>query len=576
MAATGTIPQGLLKQARKTGVLNLPNRGLSSVPAEVWSINLPPTKENSATSFDSDDHWWEYVELTKLNLASNELTEISESLENFPNLSTIDVHDNKLAKLPEAFSKLQNLKRIDLSHNLFPVINNFDSFRSMTVLLLQHNKLTDILCFENSPSVCESLDLSHNLLSNLSPLINEMVNLRSLNVSNNQLSSLPSINRLKSLTLLNLNNNKLKELPDCFNNLQNLKQLHLRNNMLVTLPSTRGCQNLVEIYLGNNSLKMLPYDLPNNIMILEVRDNKIIGLPDSITSFRKLERLDIANNSISKLHPEIGNMSLKVLVLDGNPLKSIRRDVINRGTQAVLSHLKSRIVVTEDATGDGNNSALPQSAQSTDLHRMHELSTTGKLKILKETPEVVEQKLKQASEIPLQEVHVTQCFLIQFPSTLLHFETSLTVLNVAFNKLQTIPNAIASLSSLTHLNFSNNSLSTLPSEFGNLKQLQELNISTNKFSELPSCLYGLESLQHLLADGNQIVSLNVPGLRSITNLATISLQNNSIGQVPPELVLIKKLQTLKLEGNVFRVPRQSIVQKGSAAVIEYLRSRIPT
>ena len=572
---TTNVPVALLKQARKSGVLNLSNRGLKNVPDEVWCVNLSPSKDNSVGLFDSEEHWWDYVELTKLNLASNELVQLSESLENIPTLLSFDVHDNKLTSLPEAFSKLQNLKRIDLSHNLITVMPRFDSFKNVTILLLQHNKLQELCFFENSSSVCETLDISHNALSTLSPLIDVMVNLRSLNVSNNQLSSIPLISKLKSLTLLNLNNNKLKDLPDCFDNLQNLKQLHLRNNLLENLPATSRCKSLVEIYLGNNSFKIFPPDLPENIMILELRDNKIVALPDNIISFGKLERLDIANNNISKLLPEIGNMSLKALVLDGNPLKSIRRDIISRGTQAVLKHLKSRIIVADDAVGDGHHSSLPQSAQNSTLHRMHELSSTGRLHLSKESADVVESKFNEASAIALREVQVMHCSLTELPPTLFQFKASLTTMNVSFNKLISVPRAIETLSSLTHVNFSNNCLTSLPSEFGNLKQIRELNISTNRFSELPTCLYDLCSLEHLLADGNQITSLNVAGMQSLHNLSTVSLQNNSISQVPPEIVLIKKLQTLKLEGNLFRVPRQSIVQKGSAAVIEYLRSRIP-
>lgn len=35
-------------------------------------------------------------------------------------------------------------------------------------------------------------------------------------------------------------------------------------------------------------------------------------------------------------------------------------------------------------------------------------------------------------------------------------------------------------------------------------------------------------------------------------------------------------RTLLLEGNPFRTPRAAVLAKGTAAVLEYLRSRIPT
>jgi len=35
-------------------------------------------------------------------------------------------------------------------------------------------------------------------------------------------------------------------------------------------------------------------------------------------------------------------------------------------------------------------------------------------------------------------------------------------------------------------------------------------------------------------------------------------------------------RTLQLEGNAFKLPRAAILAKGTAAVLEYLRGRIPT
>jgi hypothetical protein len=44
-------------------------------------------------------------------------------------------------------------------------------------------------------------------------------------------------------------------------------------------------------------------------------------------------------------------------------------------------------------------------------------------------------------------------------------------------------------------------------------------------------------------------------------------------QVPAEVGLLP-LKMLKLEGNLFRVPRPNILAKGTPAVLEYLKSRL--
>jgi len=90
---TGDVSDVLLRQARKSGQLNLSNRGLTKVPDKVWRVNLdvPPEAKNVSLDCAEDDKWWEIVDLTKLILASNKLTEISPEIAQFPALAVLDV-----------------------------------------------------------------------------------------------------------------------------------------------------------------------------------------------------------------------------------------------------------------------------------------------------------------------------------------------------------------------------------------------------------------------------------------------------------------------------------------------------
>lgn len=94
-AATKTagVSDALLRQARKSGQLNLSNRGLTTVPDKVWRVNLdvPPEAMNVSLDSAEDDKWWEQVDLTKLILASNKLTEISAQIVQLPALAVLDV-----------------------------------------------------------------------------------------------------------------------------------------------------------------------------------------------------------------------------------------------------------------------------------------------------------------------------------------------------------------------------------------------------------------------------------------------------------------------------------------------------
>lgn len=73
-----------------------PNVYLLPVPDKVWRLNLDVPEEAKNVSLDnSEDRWWEQVDLTKLLLVSNLLTELSEDIVNFPALTVLDVRSHR-------------------------------------------------------------------------------------------------------------------------------------------------------------------------------------------------------------------------------------------------------------------------------------------------------------------------------------------------------------------------------------------------------------------------------------------------------------------------------------------------
>lgn len=61
------------------------------VPLAVWRINLDTPEEGKTVCLDNaDDRWWEQVDLTKLILASNILTSLSEDIRLLPALTVLD------------------------------------------------------------------------------------------------------------------------------------------------------------------------------------------------------------------------------------------------------------------------------------------------------------------------------------------------------------------------------------------------------------------------------------------------------------------------------------------------------
>ena len=67
-------------------------------------------------------------------------------------------------------------------------------------------------------------------------------------------------------------------------------------------------------------------------------------VPEGVSGLQVLEELNLADNAVTALPPRLGTLaSLRVLHLQGNPLRSIRRPVLEKGTQAVLEYLRCRM-----------------------------------------------------------------------------------------------------------------------------------------------------------------------------------------------------------------------------------------
>jgi len=68
-------------------------------------------------------------------------------------------------------------------------------------------------------------------------------------------------------------------------------------------------------------------------------------IPQTIKLLQSLERIDLSNNNLTNLPFELASIeSLKQILLNGNPLRSIRKDIINRGTDAIMKHLRNNYI----------------------------------------------------------------------------------------------------------------------------------------------------------------------------------------------------------------------------------------
>ncbi|XP_048055787.1 leucine-rich repeat-containing protein 40 [Megalobrama amblycephala] len=577
------VPYGLLKAARKSGQLNLSGRGLTEVPQSVWRLNIDtPEEAQQNVSFGAADRWWEQADLTKLLLSSNKLQSLSEDVKLLPALLVLDIHDNQLSSLPDSIGDLEQLQKLILSHNkLTELPLGLWKLTNLRCLHLQQNLIKKIPLDLGQLVNLDELDLSNNHLMDIPESLANLKSLVKLNLSCNKLQSLPpGISEMKNLRMLDCSRNQIESIPPVLAQMESLEQLYLRHNKLRYLPELPCCKTLKDLFCGNNQIEVLEADHLKHLSalsFLELRDNKVKSLPEEITLLQGLERLDLTNNDISSLPCGLGALpKLKFLALEGNPLRTIRRDLLTKGTGELLKYLRSRI----QEQPDGSLKEEPKTAMTLPSQAKINVHAIKTLKTLdyseKQEGSIPDEVFDAVDDSPVANVNFSKNQLTEVPPRIMELKDTLADINLGFNKITTVPVDFSELKQLLHIDLRNNLLTSLPMELEGLTKLRSVILSFNRFKSFPDVLYRISSLETILISNNQVGGIDPVQMKTLNRLSTLDLSNNDIMQVPPELGNCTSLRALMLDGNPFRNPRAAILSKGTDAVLEYLRSRIPT
>ena len=338
--------------------------------------------------------------LTILDLHNNKLEEVPESVLSMNNLKTLNISNNNMNNLPPRIALLDNLVRIQIEGNPLKSIKSSmraakaDHLKEYLRLRLdtKEEEEYEIKKAQDAhlPGVSSTVDqwdiyirefLHNNQLvmqrkdiSTISDILWDYDEITMLDLTHNNLKSLPEdIWKLSRLVSLRLGFNKLESLPETLTQISSLKELELSDNNLggfYSEGSVFRMDSLTYLNLSNNGIKSVPTTLKNlknlntlylshnhitdikeicrgefyKLQVLDVSNNKITELPRALAYFLEdLNFLNVVNNEISRLPHNLGlHKSIKNLQVDGNPLKSIRRTIIDRGTAGLLQYLADK------------------------------------------------------------------------------------------------------------------------------------------------------------------------------------------------------------------------------------------
>ncbi|XP_045318192.1 leucine-rich repeat and calponin homology domain-containing protein 4 isoform X2 [Leopardus geoffroyi] len=215
---------------------------------------------------------------------------------------TLNLSNRRLKYFPRGAARsydLSDITQADLSRNRFP-------------------EVPEAACQLVS---LEGLSLYHNCLRCLNPALGNLTALTYLNLSRNQLSSLPPYICQLPLRVLIVSNNKLGALPPDISALGSLRQLDVSGNELQSLPT---------------ELCSLP-----SLRDLSVRRNQLSTLPDELGDL-PLVRLDFSCNRVSRIPVSFCRLRhLQVILLDSNPLQSPPAQICLKGKLHIFKYLST-------------------------------------------------------------------------------------------------------------------------------------------------------------------------------------------------------------------------------------------
>ncbi|NXJ25954.1 LRCH1 protein, partial [Dicrurus megarhynchus] len=205
---------------------------------------------------------------------------------------------------------------------------------------LSKNRLTEVpteLCHFVS---LETLNLYHNCIKVIPDAIVNLQMLTYLNLSRNQLSSLPACLCGLPLKVLIASNNKLGSLPEEIGQLKQLMELDVSCNEITALPQQIGqLKSLKELNVRRNYLEVLPQELVQLPLVkFDFSCNKVLVIP---ICFRKM-------------------VQLQVLLLENNPLQSPPAQICTKGKVHIFKYLTVQACQIKTADSLYLNAIEPQ------------------------------------------------------------------------------------------------------------------------------------------------------------------------------------------------------------------------
>lgn len=457
--------------------------------------------------------------LKELRLGNNNLTgNLPSAICSLTKLEVLDVGTNRLLGLPEALVDLVGLRVLNVSGNQLTTLPMEALVQiPLTELDASSNALIASLFPLGGPSghsTLQSLNVANNSLAALTfSEALEMPKLRELYLTNNQMTSLPSVSGWSELMTLHAGDNKIVDFPEGFTSLSKLRNANFTSNELRMLdPEICRMANLDSLVLAANPLREKKFLTMNAADIK--RDLRAKIAPGSGGDFDDEEPTSPV--TVVGAEDQTSQWSVK-----GNGLLSLSgKDLADDLDEDLSSFLRSNSVRQLQLPDSGITVIPPVLSLVQDLRSL-DLSGNS----------LGTEYLTDEITLPtLEELNLSKCRI-----------QSLDLL-------------------MTFLQAPN---------------LKTLHLTANRLSgDLPALRTVYPQLTTLFATDNKIRTISADALRG---LHTVNLASNDIEALPAEIGVLwdEGLRNFNVSSNAFRVPNYRLLDKGTEATLRWLRDRLP-
>ncbi|KFV14589.1 Leucine-rich repeat serine/threonine-protein kinase 2, partial [Tauraco erythrolophus] len=256
--------------------------------------------------------------LTYLDLHSNRITSFPTYLLKMNCIANLDISRNDIGPsfALDPYLRCPTLKQLNLSYNQLVCIPEFLSnvAENLEQLLLEGNKIS-CLCSSICLKELKILNISKNNISSLAEnIFMGCTKLEQFNARMNALEIIPDLS--SSITSLKLSQNCFISVPEAILLLPHLRSVDLSQNKIGSLPGPTHWKslNLRELLFNHNQIDVLDLSEKacawSRLEKLHLSHNKLKEIPPQIGFLENLTSLDVSHNPDLRFFPdEMGRLS---------------------------------------------------------------------------------------------------------------------------------------------------------------------------------------------------------------------------------------------------------------------------